>query len=92
MSLLTSDSAPLWLLSYFLLNLTLTLYNKLIMQTAHFAFPWTLTALHTFCGTIGAYLAAYFFHTFKPAQLTSREGMIMAAFSALYTINIVLFI
>ena len=46
-----TDSAALWLGVYFMLNLTLTLYNKSVL--IHFPFPYTLTALHAFCGTIG---------------------------------------
>ncbi|PPQ77924.1 hypothetical protein CVT25_015399 [Psilocybe cyanescens] len=45
------DSPLLWLLLYFTLNLSLTLYNKTVL--IHFPFPYTLTALHAFCGTIG---------------------------------------
>lgn len=46
------DSPSFWLASYFALNLSLTLYNKSVL--IHFPFPYTLTALHAFCGTIGA--------------------------------------
>ena len=48
------DSPPLWLALYFTLNLTLTLYNKSVL--IHFPFPYTLTALHAFCGTIGTFI------------------------------------
>ncbi|KAF4612874.1 hypothetical protein D9613_011039 [Agrocybe pediades] len=46
-----SDSPSLWLGLYFVLNLSLTLYNKSVL--IHFPFPYTLTALHAFCGTVG---------------------------------------
>jgi hypothetical protein len=46
------DSPPLWLALYFALNLWLTLYNKSVL--IQFPFPYTLTALHALCGTIGA--------------------------------------
>ena len=46
------DSPSLWLALYFALNLWLTLYNKSVL--IQFPFPYTLTALHAFCGTIGA--------------------------------------
>jgi hypothetical protein len=46
------DSPSLWLALYFVLNLSLTLYNKSVL--IHFPFPYTLTALHALCGTIGA--------------------------------------
>ena len=46
------DSPSLWLALYFALNLWLTLYNKSVL--IQFPFPYTLTALHALCGTIGA--------------------------------------
>lgn len=46
------DSPSLWLALYFALNLSLTLYNKAVL--IHFPFPYTLTALHALCGTVGA--------------------------------------
>ena len=46
------DSSSLWLALYFALNLWLTLYNKSVL--IQFPFPYTLTALHALCGTIGA--------------------------------------
>ena len=46
------DSSSIWLALYFALNLWLTLYNKSVL--IHFPFPYTLTALHALCGTIGA--------------------------------------
>lgn len=49
------ESEPFWLFLYFLFNLGLTLYNKLVL--VRFPFPYTLTALHTFAGTIGSYIA-----------------------------------
>ena len=48
------DSPSLWLALYFVLNLWLTLYNKSVL--IQFPFPYTLTALHALCGTIGASL------------------------------------
>ncbi|KAF8153037.1 triose-phosphate transporter family-domain-containing protein [Crassisporium funariophilum] len=48
------DSPQLWLGLYFTLNLSLTLYNKSVLS--HFPFPYTLTALHALCGTIGTFI------------------------------------
>ncbi|KDR77123.1 hypothetical protein GALMADRAFT_66627 [Galerina marginata CBS 339.88] len=48
------DSPSFWLALYFTLNLSLTLYNKSIL--IHFPFPYTLTALHALCGTIGTFI------------------------------------
>ena len=48
------DSPLLWLSLYFFLNLGLTLYNKSVL--IHFPFPYTLTALHAFCGSVGTWV------------------------------------
>lgn len=79
------NSEPFWLLLYFVFNLTLTLYNKLVL--VRFPFPYTLTALHTFSGTLGSYLAMELDY-FTPANLSKRETFLLSLFSLLYTINI----
>lgn len=79
------DSGYMWLGLYFILNLSLTLYNKIILN--NFKFPYSLTAIHTLCGSIGCYLL-YFMGAFTPAKLGDRENLIMILFSVLYTINI----
>ncbi|KAI9028201.1 TPT-domain-containing protein [Phycomyces nitens] len=79
------DSKYAWLGLYFILNLSLTLYNKAIL--IDFRYPWTLTAIHTLCGSVGCvllYLAGYF----TPAKLGNQENLVMIMFSFLYTINI----
>ncbi|KAF5313481.1 hypothetical protein D9611_008586 [Ephemerocybe angulata] len=47
-------SPAVWVLLYFALNLSLTLYNKFVL--IHFPFPYTLTALHALCGTVGTFV------------------------------------
>lgn len=79
------DSSYLWLVLYFFLNLTLTLYNKIVLE--YFQFPWMLTGIHTLVGATGSY-ALYYFGFFTPAKLGDRESIVMLAFSILYTINI----
>ena len=66
-----SDSAALWLGIYFVLNLTLTLYNKSVL--IHFPFPYTLTALHAFCGSIGTTVLLHW-------NKFSHLGALLAAF------------
>ena len=51
---LNTNSPSLWLALYFFFNLSLTLYNKSVL--IHFPFPYTLTAIHALCGTIGTWL------------------------------------
>lgn len=79
------DSGYMWLGLYFILNLSLTLYNKIILN--NFRFPYSLTAIHTLCGSVGCYLL-YMMNIFTPAKLGDRENIIMVMFSILYTINI----
>ncbi|KAG1773657.1 TPT-domain-containing protein [Suillus placidus] len=81
----TCRSLSFWLILYFCFNLGLTLYNKGVL--IHFPFPYTLTALHAFCGTIGG-LILLKNGTFVPAKLTDADNLALVAFSVLYTINI----
>ncbi|ORZ14650.1 triose-phosphate transporter family-domain-containing protein [Absidia repens] len=81
------DSSLVWLGLYFFFNLTLTLYNKVILSLFDFPYPWTLTAVHTLCGAIGSFMF-WKVDLFTPAQLGDRENMVMLMFSVLYTINI----
>ena len=87
LSIREANSSMVWLGMYFVFNLVLTLYNKVILSLFQFPFPWTLTAIHTACGAVGSYI---FWRggVFSPAKLGRRENTIMIAFSALYTINI----
>ncbi|ORX51338.1 TPT-domain-containing protein [Hesseltinella vesiculosa] len=75
----------MWLGAYFVLNLSLTLYNKAILND--FSYPWSLTAIHTLCGSVGCYIL-YMLGIFTPAKLNDNENMVMLMFSVLYTINI----
>ncbi|KII91715.1 hypothetical protein PLICRDRAFT_105382 [Plicaturopsis crispa FD-325 SS-3] len=80
------DSQPFWLALYFFFNLGLTLYNKGVL--VQFPFPYTLTAMHALCGSIGG----HFFlskRAFVPARLNTRDTVALGAFSVLYAINIV---
>ncbi|KAF9118591.1 UAA transporter [Mortierella sp. 14UC] len=81
------DTSYTWLAMYFFLNLSLTIYNKAILSTFHFSFPWTLTGIHTLCSGLGA-LAMARLGYFTPATLGERENMVMLMFSFLYTLNI----
>ncbi|KAG1737466.1 TPT-domain-containing protein [Suillus paluster] len=81
----THRSLAFWLILYFCFNLGLTLYNKGVL--IHFPFPYTLTALHAFCGTVGG-LTLLKNGTFIPAKLSDTDNLALVAFSVLYTINI----
>ncbi|KAF8469687.1 triose-phosphate transporter family-domain-containing protein [Kalaharituber pfeilii] len=74
-----------WLALYFALNLALTLYNKAVM--GKFPFPYLLTGIHTFCGSVGC-IILYYRGSFTLTRLTDREQLILLVFSMLYTINI----
>lgn len=79
------DTQPAWLVLYFFFNLGLTLYNKGVLE--RFPFPYSLTALHTLCGSIGGYILLEY-GIFEPKRLTYRENLVLLGFSVLYTINI----
>lgn len=81
----SSTSPYKWLALYFVLNLFLTLYNKVILMD--FRYPWTLTAVHTFCSAIGA-TTLWLRGSFTPTKLSYQENVVMLAISVLYTINI----
>ncbi|MCJ1453271.1 UAA transporter [Mycoblastus sanguinarius] len=74
-----------YLTLYFALNLTLTLYNKAVL--GKFSFPWLLTTLHTASASLGCYVLMRRGH-FTLTKLNTRENLVLAAFSLLFTINI----
>ena len=74
-----------WLVLYFFFNLSLTLYNKVVL--VHFPYPYTVTALHALCGTLGGWslLARRFF---VQKRLSTSDTMALVMFSVLYAMNI----
>lgn len=79
------NSQASWLTLYFAFNLGLTLYNKLVL--VRFPFPYTLTALHALCGSLGGYVLRYR-GAYVPAPLSMKHFGALAAFSLLYAVNI----
>ncbi|TFK75664.1 TPT-domain-containing protein [Pluteus cervinus] len=81
------DSPALWLCLYFFCNLGLTLFNKGVL--VHFPFPYTLSAVHALSGSLGtAFLERS--GAFKAVTLDWRQRNTLIAFSALYSVNILL--
>lgn len=74
-----------WLTIYFFLNIALTIFNKVVL--GKFPFPYTLTAVHAFSGTVGCFVLLRM-GFFKLSRLTTSENMILVLFSFLFTINI----
>ncbi|CAK7220626.1 hypothetical protein SBRCBS47491_004252 [Sporothrix bragantina] len=70
---------------YFLCNVALTIYNKLIL--GKFPHPWLLTALHTGSASIGCYILRMR-GSIPRTKLNWDEEMKLIAFSVLFTINI----
>lgn len=79
------NTQEFWLALYFFFNLSLTLYNKLVL--VHFPYPYTVTALHALCGTVGGWslLAQGFF---VQKRLSMSDGTALVMFSVLYAMNI----
>ncbi|EME38745.1 hypothetical protein DOTSEDRAFT_160388, partial [Dothistroma septosporum NZE10] len=70
---------------YFVLNLALTLSNKLVLQAAKY--PWLLTFTHSSTTTLGCFLLQRMGY-FQSIKLSSRDNITLAAFSCLFTANI----
>ena len=76
-----------WLSLYFTFNLSLTLFNKAVLL--HFPFPYSLTALHALCGSIGGYALLDKGFYVPARKLGTRENVVLGLFSVLYAVNIV---
>ena len=75
----------LWLLLYFFSNLTLTLYNKLVL--VQFPFPYSLTAIHALCGTVGGVVLAER-GIYEPKRIEPKQNIVLLLFGLLYALNI----
>jgi hypothetical protein len=75
----------LWLSLYFFSNLTLTLYNKLVL--IQFPFPYSLTAIHALCGAVGG-LVLMERGIYEPRRTDPRQNVILVMFGMLYALNI----
>ena len=79
------NTQEFWLILYFFFNLSLTLYNKVVL--VHFPYPYTVTALHALCGTVGGWsLLAQ--GLFVQKRLSYSDNMALVMFSFLYAMNI----
>ena len=74
-----------WLGSYFVLNLVLTLYNKILLVS--FPYPFTLTAVHAIFGLVGG-TCLRLHNVYQPKSLWGSDYALLLAFSLLYSINI----
>lgn len=80
-----SDYRAFWLVSYFILNLVLTLYNKVLLVS--FPYPYTLTATHALFGLVGG-TCLRLRAVYRPKSLWGSDYILLVAFSFLYSINI----
>lgn len=74
-----------WLAIYFLFNIVLTIFNKVVL--GKFPFPYSLTAVHAFSGTIGCFVL-HRLGFFTLSRLSTAENLVLVLFSFLFTINI----
>ncbi|KIY67459.1 TPT-domain-containing protein [Cylindrobasidium torrendii FP15055 ss-10] len=79
-------SQAFWLSLYFVFNLGLTLYNKGVLLS--FPFPYTLTAIHALFGSLGGTVLLRKGWFILPCLSLAEKSCILA-FSALYTVNII---
>ena len=59
----------------------------MLTMSQQFAFPWLLTTIHTSTAALGCSVLLWRGH-FQMTTVTTRENLILLAFSLLYTINI----
>ena len=78
-------SPALFLGLYLVLNLALTLHNKLVLS--QFPYPLTLTALHCASAAAGC-LFLRRRGVYVPKSLSSGEGVVVATFAVLYAANV----
>merc|ERR1712014_14740 len=75
----------LFLGAWFFFNLALTISNKAVLGKAKF--PWLLTTLHASATSIGCF-GLMGLGMVKLTALSTRENLILLAFSVLFTVNI----
>jgi hypothetical protein len=80
-----SDYQAFWLFLYFVLNLVLTLYNKVLLVS--FPFPYTLTAIHALFGLAGSTFLRLR-KIYEPRSLCGSDHIVIVTFSILYSVNI----
>jgi len=80
-----SDHQAFWLILYFILNLALTLYNKVLLVS--FPYPYTLTAVHALFGLVGG-TSLRLRNVYQPKPLWRSDHIVLVAFSILYSSNI----
>ena len=76
-----------WLISWLLSNIIITLYNKYMTQFYPFSFPWLLTAIQMFV-TVSCLCLGHFLKLIKLHKITALHEILF--FSLLYTANIFL--
>ncbi|KAK4617560.1 UDP-galactose transporter 1 [Fulvia fulva] len=82
----TSTSKKLvYLALYFLLNLSVTLSNKALLQGV--SFPWLLTFAHTTATSLGC-TTLLLTGQLKLSKLSLKDNIILVVFSTLFTLNI----
>ncbi|KAI0267264.1 TPT-domain-containing protein, partial [Gloeopeniophorella convolvens] len=74
-----------WLALYFVLNLVLTLYNKILLVSL--PYPYTLTAVHALFGCLGGSWLR-FRNVYRPKALWGTDYLLLIGFSFLYSTNI----
>jgi len=80
-----SNYQAFWLILYFILNLSLTLYNKVLLVS--FPYPYTLTAVHALFGLVGG-TSLRLRNVYQPKSLWGSDHIVLVAFSILYSVNI----
>eukprot|EP00056_Hartaetosiga_gracilis_P010293 m.151151 g.151151 ORF g.151151 m.151151 type:complete len:356 (-) comp13291_c3_seq1:3341-4408(-) len=77
-----------WLVLYILLNLLVTILNKVILKTLNVPFPQALVLWHYSCSALGSFIVVHVFKAIKPAKLDYDSHKKIFLFSVLFNLNI----
>eukprot|EP00056_Hartaetosiga_gracilis_P022256 m.29098 g.29098 ORF g.29098 m.29098 type:complete len:372 (-) comp9535_c0_seq4:901-2016(-) len=77
-----------WLVLYVVLNLLVTVLNKVILKTLNVPFPQALVLWHYTCSAIGSYVVVNVFKAIEPSKLDYDSHKKLFFFSVLFNVNI----
>ena len=82
------QSGAFWLTAWFANNLFITIMNKAVFSKLDFPYPYSLTAVHMACNSIGAMIFLTASSSVNQKQLSPDQKKTMFWFSLLFAGNI----
>jgi len=79
-----------WIVSWFVLNMAITILNKAVFAYGDFNYPSLLTTVHMVSSWMGGYVCIYGFSLCETKELNGDGWWAMFKVSILFTGNIIL--